>query len=230
MNYENTLPATFRERPNRFIAYAAVNGRQITCHVKNTGRCRELLIPGCKIILQHHPNALAQGRKTEYSLLQVYKKTDHEELINMDSQAPNHVAYEWFMKQPGIANVRREVKFENSRFDLSFEINGKPAFAEVKGVTLEEQGIARFPDAPTKRGVKHLRELIQAAKEGFEAYIFFAITMKGIRRFEPNAVMHPEFAEALRDAHKAGVHILAYDCIVKPDSLVIDCPIPVRLL
>lgn len=230
MKYEHTLSAVFLERPNRFIAYAQADGRQVTCHVKNTGRCRELLVPGCEVILQHHPDALAAGRKTEYSLIQVYKETDHRELINMDSQAPNQVAWEWFSRHPGFSDVRREVTFGNSRFDLAFHTGGRSGFAEVKGVTLEEGGIARFPDAPTLRGVKHLYELAEAVRSGFEAYVFFVIAMKGIRRFEPNVSMHPEFGTALKAAAAAGVHVLAYDCIVKPDSLEIDRPVPVSLI
>lgn len=230
MKYEHTLPAVFKERPNRFIAYAMIGERQVTCHVKNTGRCRELLLPGADVILQHHPDAARQGRKTEYSLIQVYKKSDHVELVNMDSQAPNQVAYEWFLTQPGITELKREVRYGNSRFDLAFQIHGKPALAEVKGVTLEDRGIASFPDAPTIRGVKHLYEMTEAAKAGFETYIFFVIAMAGISRFEPNAVIHPEFAAALTAAAHTGVHILAYDCIVKPDSLTVNCPVPVHLI
>lgn len=231
MKYEKTLPATFIERPNRFIAYARLGDETVTCHVKNTGRCKELLVPGADIILQHHPDAGALGRKTEYSLIQVYKQINRTtELINMDSQAPNQVAYEWFYKRSEVSELKREVRFGNSRFDLAFLHNQKPAFVEVKGVTLEEDGTARFPDAPTLRGVKHLYELAEAVKTGYEAYAFFVIAMKGIHRFEPNTATHPEFTEALAYAAAHGVKVLAYDCIVKPDSLTIDCPVPINLM
>ena len=230
MKYEHTMPATFIERPNRFIAYARLNHQVVTCHVKNTGRCKELLTPGADVILQHHPDAQARGRKTEYSLIQVYKQINQNtELINMDSQAPNLAAYEWFAARSDIHDLKREVRFGNSRFDLAFCRNGKPAFAEVKGVTLEDGGIARFPDAPTIRGVKHLYELAEAVRAGYEAYAFFVIAMKGIRRFEPNTVTDPEFSRALSYASEHGVKIWAYDCITKPDSLSIDCPVPINL-
>ena len=230
MKYEHTVPATFIERPNRFIAYARLNDRIVTCHVKNTGRCKELLTPNADVILQHHPDAQALGRKTEYSLIQVYKQVNQTaELINMDSQAPNQVAFEWFAARTDISELRREVTFGNSRFDLAFCHNGKPAFAEVKGVTLEAGGIARFPDAPTIRGVKHLYELAEAVQAGYEAYAFFVVAMKGIRCFEPNTATHPEFTKALSYAAAHGVKVLAYDCITKPDSLVIDRPVPIIL-
>lgn len=234
MKYNHMLPATFIERPNRFIAYASLNGETVKCHVKNTGRCRELLYPGADIILQHHPDALKMGRKTEYSLIDVYKTMPYgTELINMDSQAPNQVAYEWLQQGglPGkvITRLSREVRFGASRIDLAFEEDGIPAFMEVKGVTLEEDGIARFPDAPTERGIKHLKELEYAAAEGYRAYAMFVIAMKGVRAFEPNRATHPEFADALIHAAAHQVTVLAYDCIVTPDSLSIDCPVPAAL-
>lgn len=234
MKYEHMLPAAFLERPNRFIAYASLNGETVKCHVKNTGRCRELLYPGAEIVLQHHPDALRLGRKTEYSLIDVYKDMPHgRELVNMDSQAPNQVAFEW-LQQGGltgrvITRLSREVRFGSSRIDLAFEEDGIPAFMEVKGVTLEQDGIARFPDAPTERGIKHLKELEHAAAEGFRAYAMFVIAMKGVRAFEPNRAAHPEFADALVHAAAHGVTILAYDCLVTPNSLSIDCPVPVSL-
>lgn len=234
MKYEHMLPAAFLERPNRFIAYASLNGETVKCHVKNTGRCRELLYPGAEIVLQHHPDALRLGRKTEYSLIDVYKDMPHgRELVNMDSQAPNQVAFEW-LQQGGltgrvITRLSREVRFGSSRIDLAFEEDGIPAFMEVKGVTLEQDGIARFPDAPTERGIKHLKELEHAAAEGFRAYAMFVIAMKGVRAFEPNRAAHPEFADALVHAAAHGVTILAYDCLVTQNSLSIDCPVPVSL-
>lgn len=228
MNYKYILPATFLERPNRFIAYADLNGQTVTCHVKNTGRCRELLHPGADIFLQYHPDAQELGRKTQYSLIDVYKeRPDSRQLVNLDSQAPNQVAYEWLCSQ-GIV-PRREVRYGNSRFDLAFEEDGILSFMEVKGVTLEQDGIARFPDAPTERGIKHLRELEHAAAEGYHAYALFVIAMKGIHCFEPNRAAHPEFAEALISAAEHGVKILAHDCIVTPESLMIDQAVPVQL-
>lgn len=232
MKYEHMMPATFLERTNRFIAYADLGGTRVKCHVKNTGRCRELLLPGADLVLQHHPDALANGRKTEYSLITVYKKTEHGiETVNMDSQAPNQAAMEWLMDGglPGISQVRREVTYGSSRFDLAFLQDGVPSYMEVKGVTLEENGVARFPDAPTERGVKHLKELERAAAEGFHAYALFVIAMKGVTSFEPNMATHPEFGEALAHAAAHGVQILARDCVVTADSLSIDAPVPVVL-
>ncbi len=233
MKYENTVSAIFLHRPNRFIAYARIKDQQVTCHVKNTGRCKELLLPGTPILLQFHPDAAKNGRKTEYSLIAVYKKTPEGVLlINMDSQAPNQAAWEWLSKASAshaVTNLSREVCFGSSRFDLAFHHNGSPAFMEVKGVTLEENGIARFPDAPTLRGIKHLQELEKAAKEGYTCCLLFVIAMKNIRLFEPNQVTHPEFGEALVHAAVHGVSVLARDCIVTPDTLTIDAPVPVRL-
>lgn len=226
MKYDHIVSGTFIERPNRFIAYVQVGERQVTCHVKNTGRCRELLIPGVTVFLQYHPGALEAGRKTEYSLIGVCKG---DLLINMDSQAPNQVAEEWltgggFSKETGIrvSKVRREVRYGDSRFDLAFLADGEPAFMEVKGVTLEVDGTAMFPDAPTQRGVKHLLELAKAAAEGYRAYVLFVVQMKGIRQFAPNQATHPAFGEALTEAATAGVCVLAYDCLVERDCLVVD--------
>lgn len=230
MHYEHIFPAVFSERPNRFLAYADLNGRRITCHVKNTGRCRELLYPGAPIFVQHHPDAAALGRKTEYSLITVRKQMDHgPELVNMDSQAPNTAAWEWLCRQPDITDVRREVRFGSSRFDLTFCHQGRPGFMEIKGVTLEEHGTARFPDAPTKRGIKHLQELERAAAEGYLACAMFVIAMKGVHRFEPNRATHPQFADALCHAAAHGVHVLAYDCVVTEESLTVSGPVPVIL-
>lgn len=233
VNYQNIIEGTFIERPNRFIAYVWVKDKQVTCHVKNTGRCKELLIEGVTVLLEYHPGALEAGRKTEYSLIGVYKG---DLLINMDSQAPNQVAMEWlrdggFSKETGleIKDIRREVTYGKSRFDLAFLADGKPAYMEVKGVTLEENGIARFPDAPTQRGVKHLLELGKAVDDGYVAYVLFVIQMKGIKMFTPNMTTHPAFGEALRDVAAEGVHVLAYDCVVKKNQLIIDKAIPVVL-
>lgn len=233
MYYEHTVPAVFLERPNRFIAYAMVGGSRVKCHVKNTGRCRELLIRGAKVVLQHHPDAARLGRKTEYSLISVYKETAHgTELVNIDSQAPNQAAWEWLnargLAGTEITDIRREVTHGDSRFDLAFQADGIPAFLEVKGVTLEQDGIARFPDAPTLRGIKHLQGLERAVAEGFQAYALFVIAMKGIHSFEPNMATHPEFGKALSHAASHGVCLLACDCIVTPDSLTIDQPVSVH--
>lgn len=230
MHYEPMVPGVFLERPNRFIAYVQIGDQTVKCHVKNTGRCKELLIPGAKVLLQHHPEAKAAGRKTEYSLINVYKKmASGRQLVNLDSQAPNQVAWEWLLEDEKNSQVRREVSFGNSRFDLAFLREGKQAYMEVKGVTLEVDGTARFPDAPTLRGIKHLKELELAAAQGCQAYVLFVIAMKGIRRFEPNRAAHPEFADALVHAAAHGVKVLAYDCIVKEDSLALDQEIPVVL-
>lgn len=232
MRYESTIPASFIERPNRFIAFAALGKTRVKCHVKNTGRCRELLLPDAEIILQHHPDAAANHRKTEYSLINVYKQTASGKiLVNLDSQAPNQVAEEWLLAGglPHVSQIKREVRYGSSRFDLSFLQDGVPSFMEVKGVTLEQDGIALFPDAPTERGIKHIMELEHAASESFRAYLLFVIAMKGVRSFQPNMVTHPAFGEALSHAAAHGVTVLARDCIVMPDSLSIDADIPVIL-
>lgn len=269
MRYEHMMTGTFLSRPNRFIAHVLIvregHGEEaVVCHVKNTGRCRELLIPGVWVLVQFHPEAAALGRKTEYSLIGVWKKRERGGplLINMDSQAPNQVAFEWlqsnqeeaplpfspagqevsFMRpfiRPAIRDIKREVTYGQSRFDLAFQVvlpgsceNPRktiPAFLEVKGVTLEESGLAMFPDAPTVRGVKHIQELVNAHLEGYEAYILFVVQMKGMEAFTPNKKTHPEFAEALKKAEEAGVHILAYDCVVTEETLSLDMPLPVYL-
>lgn len=267
MRYEHILKGIFLSRPNRFIAHVRIAGERqeeetVVCHVKNTGRCRELLIPGAAVLVQFHPEAAALKRKTAYSLIGVWKERENGSLlINMDSQAPNQAAYEWLQSirenaplpfyrdesgeiLPGITikNIRREVTYDRSRFDLAFravmpqscrkapEIKEEiPAFMEVKGVTLEEDGLAMFPDAPTERGVKHIMELINARREGFEACILFVIQMKEMAAFAPNRKTHPQFGDALKAAAEAGVHILAYDCKVTEDSLTLDRPVPVSL-
>ena len=243
MRYEHIKEGRFISRPNRFIAHVDIDGQDIVCHVKNTGRCRELLLPGVPVLLEYHPKAALAGRKTSYDLVAVRKG---DLLINMDSQAPNQAAWEWIHRQPRLetqkgvycspADIRREVSHGDSRFDLSFVLKDpagkqpdRPAFMEVKGVTLEEERTALFPDAPTERGVKHLRGLIRAREEGFETYVLFLIQMKGIRHFSPNDRTHPAFGEALRDADRAGVHILALDCLVTPDGMTADLPVPVML-
>lgn len=231
MKYENIVGGTFLDRPNRFIAYVEVDGKKETVHVKNTGRCRELLQQGNKVYLSIADNP---NRKTKYDLIAVEKRREEKEplLVNMDSQIPNDVTEEWLRK--GIlfskkARVRREVKYGNSRFDFYIEDGERKAFLEVKGVTLEEDGIASFPDAPTERGIKHIRELMQCLQEGYEAYILFVIQMKEITKFRPNDKTHPAFGEALREAQKAGVKIMAVDCLVTADSIEADAPVFVKL-
>lgn len=219
MKYNNIVEATFLERPNRFIAYARLGEEIVICHVKNTGRCRELLIPEkTKVYLEDHGENTE--RKTRYSLIKVVKG---DRIINMDSQAPNQIVKEW-MEQgglyPDIRYIKRECKYDNSRFDIYYEReNGIKGFVEVKGVTLEDNDVARFPDAPTERGVKHIYELIQAKGEGYEANIVFVIQMDGIRYFTPNDAMHKAFGDALREAKKAGVNIVAVECDVTKDEV-----------
>lgn len=234
MRYRYIEKGIFRERPNRFVAKVEIGGELHTVHVKNTGRCRELLIPGATVFLEHDPEAKEKGRKTEYSLVAVYKGNL---LINMDSQAPNLAAWEWlkaggFQRETGLKpeSIQREVTYGQSRFDLAFTVHGQQIFMEVKGVTLERDGVAMFPDAPTERGVKHLQELTEAVKDGFGAYVLFVIQMKGVTEFRPNEETHKAFAEALRKADRGGVKILAYDCAVEEKGFVIDQKVPVNLL
>lgn len=253
MEYQNICSGIFCSRPNRFIAMIEIEGKMEICHVKNTGRCRELLIPGVQVFLEKSDNP---NRKTAYDLIGVMKNGTY---INMDSQAPNKVAHEW-LKIQGWDWIKPECKFGNSRLDFYMEkrvqemksaggntptgeagINvdvgdvkvdaGKirKAFMEVKGVTLEEDGVARFPDAPTERGIKHIEELVEAVKQGYEAYILFVIQMKGIRQFEPNDATHPAFGTALRKAVKEGVQVLAYDCVAEPGKVSMDCPVEIKL-
>lgn len=226
MKYRNITKGKFLSRPNRFIAQVELQGQVETVHVKNTGRCRELLIPGVEVILEKSDNP---SRKTGYDLITINKKGNW---INMDSQIPNKAAEEWLMKGelfPEEITVHREKTYGNSRFDLYVESPCRKAFLEVKGVTLEEDGIARFPDAPTKRGVKHIQELIHCLEDGYEAYLLFVIQMKGIQRFEPNWKTHPQLGEALIQAREAGVKLLAYDCLVTEDSIVVENPVPILL-
>ena len=219
MLFRSIKEAVFQERPNRFIAHVMLDGHREICHVKNTGRCRELLTPGASVFIEECSNP---ARKTKYDLIGV--KKGHL-LINMDSQVPNKAVEEWLLKKElfiDLTLVRPETKYGSSRFDFYIEAGGRRIFMEVKGVTLEEEGVARFPDAPTLRGIKHIHELMEAIKEGYEAYVLFVIQMKGVSSFEPNYRTHQEFGEALKQAAEAGVHILAYDCIVTEDSIEID--------
>ena len=225
MHYENMVPGIFLERPNRFVAHVEIQGKTHIVHVKNTGRCRELLPSGAKVWCQKSGNP---ARKTAYDLISVQKGS---RIINMDSQAPNAAAKEWLLGGGlgEISNLRAETTYRQSRFDFSFDRNGKRCFLEVKGVTLENQGVCAFPDAPTLRGSKHLQELICAAQSGFEAYVLFVIQMDNVRYLQPNWETDPAFSARLRDAASAGVNLLAMDCAVTPDSMVIGKPVEIRL-
>ncbi len=230
MNYSDIVPSTFISRPNRFIAQVNICGTEQTVHVKNTGRCRELLIPGSRVWLRAANNP---ARKTKYDLIAVEKTIDGvTHTVNIDSQAPNAAAEEW-LRSGGLFSegsvIRREVTCGGSRFDFCIENGRHTSYLEVKGVTLEENGVALFPDAPTQRGVKHIRELISCAGEGLGAYILFVIQMKGIHLFRPNDRTHKEFGNALREAASVGVNILAVDCNVTPGSMTVDSQIPVDL-
>ncbi|MBQ7836467.1 MAG: DNA/RNA nuclease SfsA [Clostridia bacterium] len=222
MIYEKIIKATFLSRPNRFIARCVVDGEEVVCHVKNTGRCRELLVPGVTVLLSDERDN--DKRKTPFDLVSVYKG---ERLINMDSQAPNKVAEELMKRLYPTARIQREVKYGESRIDLLVENEGVRTLVEVKGVTLEEDGVVRFPDAPTERGIKHLRELESAVSDGYEAVALFVVQMKDVKHFEPNEKMHPEFAAALRSAKENGVTLLAYDCIVTEDSIAANIPVKI---
>lgn len=225
MKYENMVRGTFLRRPNRFIAHIEIDGKEEICHVKNTGRCRELLIPGATVWCQKFDNP---NRKTNFDLICV-KKGDL--LINMDSQAPNIAAKEW-LQSGGLGDIQ-ELKSEfthgDSRFDFSFLKDGNRCFLEVKGVTLERDGVCAFPDAPTERGVKHLQGLTQAVQDGFGAYVLFVIQMADMKYLHPNDETDPAFGAALRKAADSGVTILAMDCAVTEDSMSIRQCIPVKL-
>lgn len=221
MEYKNTVKGIFKNRPNRFIANVIINGKEETVHVKNTGRCKELLIEGVTVILEESDNT---NRKTKYSLISVYKG---EKLINMDSQSPNSVFTEALIdgeiEQIGSVDfLKREVKYNNSRFDIYYEKNNKKGFIEVKGVTLEENGVVMFPDAPTERGTKHILELIEAKKEGYDVGIAFVVQMKDVKYFTPNKERDKKFYDALYKAYKEGVNIYVYDCIVTENSITLD--------
>ena len=230
MKYNKIIKAKFLSRPNRFIAYCEIDGKIENVHVKNTGRCRELLVPDSTVYLAVSDNP---ERKTKYDLIAVEKETARGNImINMDSQAPNAAAYEWISTGGYFgdgATVRREVTYGKSRFDLYVEQGERRAFVEVKGVTLEHDGVASFPDAPTERGIKHVNELVSAFEDGYEAYILFVIQMKGVHTFKPNDETHKAFGDALRHAAESGVKILAYDCAVSPNEMVVDAPVEVKL-
>ena len=224
MHYENMVEGTFLCRPNRFVAHVEIGGQTQVVHVKNTGRCRELLPPGAKVWCQKSENP---ARKTAYDLISVQKGN---RIINMDSQAPNVAVEEWLHMGglPGAEKVRREVFFGESRFDFAFEKDGKQCFLEVKGVTLEHDGVCAFPDAPTLRGARHLRELTEAVQKGYGAYVLFVVQMEDVKHLRPNDETDPGFGNALREAEKAGVKVLAMECKVTPHSMVLTKPVPVR--
>lgn len=225
MQYNHITQGRFIERPNRFIAKVEIDGRIETVHVKNTGRCKELLTKGVRVYLEKSDNA---ERSTAYDLVAVEKG---KRLINMDSQAPNKAVGEWLLEKklfPDLVLVRPETTYGNSRFDFYLETESEKIFMEVKGVTLEEDGVVRFPDAPSDRAVKHMEELVQAGKDGHRVFVLFVIQMKGVRYFTPNYDTHREFAESLCRAAEAGVEVLAYDTLVTPDSMRIDRPVPVK--
>lgn len=224
MIYKNIKPAKFISRPNRFIANIEINGNYEICHVKNTGRCREFLIQGADIFVQEFDSIT---RKTKYDLISVYKK---DCLINMDSQVTNKVIQEWMQDGflfENISLIKPESKYKNSRFDFYVEAGARKIYIEVKGVTLEEDGVVMFPDAPTERGVKHLRELEECMEEGFEAFVIFVIQMSDVKVFKANEEMHKAFAETLARVHHKGVQVLAYECLVTENSIKISKQVPV---
>jgi len=247
MIYSNIHKGIFISRPNRFIAEVEIDGQIERCHVKNTGRCKELLIARANVYVNKSDNP---DRATKYDLVKVYKG---DTLINIDSQAPNHVFHEYLKTGKYInciTKIKPEAKYGKSRFDFYVEAESnsnhdsivsansgaaipstpnRKIFIEVKGVTFEQNGIARFPDAPTERGIKHLGELAESIQDGYEAHVVFVIQMKGIHHFEPNCATHAEFGKALIKAQSAGVKVAALDCIVTQDTLTIDHPVPVVL-
>lgn len=226
MRYDNIHKGTFLSRPNRFIANVEIDGKAEVCHVKNTGRCKELLVEGCTVWLEHSDS---ESRKTAFDLVAV-KKGDR--LINMDSQAPNKAVGEWLREKMPFGegfSVYPEKKYGNSRFDFYLESQDRKIFMEVKGCTLEKDGVVLFPDAPTLRGVKHIEELSHCLDEGYEAYIMILVQMSYVKYFTPNYDTHPEFGEALEKASRKGVTILCYDCNVTPDSMTVGKPVKVKL-
>lgn len=225
MIYPSVRRGQFLTRPNRFIAHVELDGAPVVCHVKNTGRCRELLIPGARVWCQAAANP---NRKTQFDLIAVEKGS---RIINMDAQAPNQAAAQW-LSAGGLGrleDLQPEVTLGDSRFDFSFQKGGRRCYLEVKGVTLEENGVAKFPDAPTSRGTKHLKGLTQAAAQGYGAYVLFVIQLQPVAYFTPNDGTDPAFGQALRAAKAAGVALLAMDCRVTPWSMAIGQPVEVRL-
>jgi len=223
MTYSRTRTGVFRARPNRFIAIVDIDGAETVCHVKNTGRCKELLVPGCRFILAAADNP---ARKTPYDVIGVYKG---HRLINMDSQAPNAVAAAYLAERFPNATIRREVTYGDSRLDFAVAYGNEEWLIEVKGCTLEMDNIGYFPDAPTQRGVKHLQHLMRAVQEGYRAAVLFIIQMEGVAAIRPNDATHPAFGDALRQAAAAGVEIWAVDCTVSESTLTHRHPVPVEL-
>ncbi|MCI8409395.1 MAG: DNA/RNA nuclease SfsA [Lachnospiraceae bacterium] len=224
MKYHKIKRGFFISRPNRFLANVMLDGEIEVCHVKNTGRCKELLIEGAIVFLEKSKNP---NRKTKYDLIAVYKG---DKLVNIDSQAPNKVVQEYLPEIfKDIVCIRPETKYKNSRFDFYVETKQNKIFIEVKGVTLEDNGVVRFPDAPTERGLKHIQELIACKKEGYQAYIIFVVQMEDVTYFEPNLQAQPEFARELYVAKKSGVEILCFCCRVTPDSLEIYQKVPCKI-
>lgn len=225
MRYDSIREAIFLERPNRFIAHVLLDGVPTVCHVKNTGRCRELLVPGARVILSRGTNPL---RKTAYDLVSVYKG---ERLINMDSQAPNAIAAEYLPRLfPNLTELKQEVRCGDSRFDFYGVRADGPFYLEVKGVTLERDGRVFFPDAPTERGVKHLRELTKLKQNGIDAHVLFIVQMQDVISLQANRETDPAFADALLAAKEAGVGIHAVDCLVTPTSVLANEPIPIEYI
>lgn len=229
MEYKKVIEGTFLKRPNRFIAQVIISGKEETVHVKNTGRCKELLLPGAKVILEDCSNN--PNRKTKYSLIAVWKENM---LVNMDSQVPNKVVFDAINENKvenlkNLTHLKREVTFGNSRFDMYFESKNEKGFIEVKGVTLENEEISMFPDAPTERGTKHVLEMIEAVNQGYRGIIFFLIQMKGPQVFRLNWEMDKLFSEAVKLASENGVEIIAYDSIVNNNGIYIDKPIEIDL-
>ena len=224
MKYKNITKGIFVDRPNRFIANVIIDGKNEVCHVKNTGRCKELLVKGCTVYLEISDNP---NRKTKYDII-ACKKGDR--LINMDSQIVNYVAIEYLDNIfDNITFLKPEYKFGNSRIDIYLEQQNEKTLIEVKGVTLENNGVVAFPDAPTERGIKHLKELQKAVTEGYKAYIMFVIQMDNVKYFKPNKITHPEFADELKKAFNNGVEIMAYCCNVTPETITIKDKVDIRL-
>lgn len=231
MRYDHVKKAVFRLRPNRFVAECELEGKKVAAHVRNTGRCRELLVPGCTVYLEEN---LRPDRKTQHTLVSVEKSG---RTINVDSLAPNkafrEAMEEGYIGLPGFDGpctlLKPEARYAESRFDFYMESGSQKAFVEVKGVTLEEDGVVLFPDAPTERGVKHIHGLCRAAESGYLAFLIFVVQMKAVRYLTPNRRTHPAFGEAMEAARKAGVSLLAFDCRVAPDEIRLDEPIKIVL-
>ncbi len=223
VKYGTTVKGIFVSRPNRFIAEVDVGGEMQKVHVKNTGRCREILVPGAEVVLENSRNP---GRRTRYDLIAAYKG---DILINIDSQAPNR-AFRDFIPRSGLFGkdpiIHPEYTYGDSRFDFYVESRDRRAFVEVKGVTLEHEGVCMFPDAPTERGLKHIRGLKKCMEEGYEVYMAFVVQMKGMRVFTPNYATHREFGLEMERAESMGVGIVVYDCLVTEDSMTVDSPLP----